>query len=103
VVFSLYDDGLDEEQKLKLVKMKIQKRVEKQIRTTARYFMSIFAVLIIFGGTVLAPPPDLFGMVMVLVACFIVVPLFTALFISAGIRYRTNTELKKYLEGEDLE
>jgi len=93
---------ITEEDRLLLIKLNIQKKVERHTRMQARYFMMVFAVVVMLGGTVVAPPTDVITMIMILILCFGVIPVATVILEYSIIKYRTKIQLQKYLEGEDV-
>lgn len=94
---------LSEENKLALIKLKIRHKVEKEIRTVARLFMMLAAVLIMFFGAAVAPPATIDGMIFVLFFVFITVPIGTMAVMVVLIYYLTEKRFKKYLEGEGID
>lgn len=93
---------LSEENKLLIEKLKIQKKVEKEIRTYARLIMVFAAILIMFGGVGFVPPSTVEMMILVIVLSLVGVPLLTMGGMVLAIKHFTKKEFEKFLKGEGI-
>jgi len=95
-------DEISTENKLLIIKLKIKHEVAIEVRSIARIFMLVFALIVIFGSVGFTPPSTIESMIVVIVLCFAAVPVCTMIGIYVAIRYISEKRFKKYLDGEEL-